>query len=103
MNNETLKLIARLKIGAARLGHTVDVVRFVADPDYAKSSLLRYADEADEEGVVLALQLIERLGLAGAAAATSAPAPVAEPRVREPSTRAAAPPPPPDRYVGRLR
>lgn len=108
MDNDTLKLIARLKIAAARLQLPVDVVRFVADPMYAQQSLLRYADVADEDGVVLALQLIERLGLG-----TPAPKPVAKTLApaasRQPPGRRDVVPEPlvreaePSQYVGRLR
>jgi hypothetical protein len=107
MDNDTLKLIARLKIAAARLQLQVDVVRFVADPEYAQQSLLRYADMADEEGVVLALQLIERLGLGVAPFKPAAPPPVPAPP--RPSSRRRDVPPAPlvredeSRYVGRLR
>lgn len=112
MDNDTLKLIARLKIAAARLQLPVDVVRFVADTDYAQQSLMRYADMADEEGVLLALQLIERLGLGVVAAVPAAPpaqavppAPRPAPRRRDVVPAAGAPvrKEVESRYVGRLR
>ncbi len=108
MDNDTLKLIARLKIAAARLQLPVDVVRFVADSEYAQQSLLRYADMADEDGVVLALQLIGRLGLGAPTPqpVVTVPVPTAP---RPTSRRRDAPPVPapreeePSQYVGRLR
>lgn len=64
MNNETFRLIARFKVAAARTGLTIDVVRFVADSGYARAMLGRFSDDADEEGVVLALRLLEGMDLA---------------------------------------
>lgn len=112
MDNESLKLIARLKIGAARLGQSIDVVRFAADPEYAKTAILRFTDLADEQGVVLALQLIDRLGFAATDAEAGANT---VPLLTESVDGPAASPRPPilrrellpsrsdDRYVGRLR
>lgn len=115
MDNDTLKLIARLKIGAARLQLPVDVVRFVADKEYAQQALIRFADMADEEGVLLVLQLVDKLGL-GAATAPPAlhqpPELLTLPQLRHSTSRrrdaSAAPalPAPKEadpRYVGRLR
>ena len=67
VDNDTFRLTARLKIAAARAGLAIDVLRFVGDAGYARAMLGRFADGADEEGVVLALQLLDRLGLAAAA------------------------------------
>ncbi|MFO0208130.1 MAG: hypothetical protein ACK54L_18655 [Betaproteobacteria bacterium] len=61
MDNETLRLIARLKITAARAGLPVDVVRFAADRPYARSVLQKVSDSASEEDVLLALLLMEKL------------------------------------------
>jgi hypothetical protein len=63
MDNETLRLIARLKINAARAGMPVDVVHFVGDRLYAKGVLQRFSDAAEEEGVLLVLQLMDKLGM----------------------------------------
>ncbi|MFN7570046.1 MAG: hypothetical protein ACK5TK_01130 [Betaproteobacteria bacterium] len=65
MDNETFRLIARLKVVAARNGIAVDALRFVGDPGYARVMLGRFSEGADEDGVLLALQLLDRLGLAG--------------------------------------
>lgn len=92
MDNETLKLIARLKIASARLSQPIDVVRFAADRGYARASLQRYTEAADEEGVMLALQLMDKLGMT---AAMNRPEPAPEPESR--------PAPADTRYVGRLR
>ena len=96
MDNDTLKLIARLKIQAARAGVPIDVVRLAGDRSYARGVLARYSDGADEEGTMLALQVMDRLGLM----------PSAPPPVVQPSVDLVAPTPDPaaeSRYVGRLR
>ncbi|MFN9479005.1 MAG: hypothetical protein ACK6C0_06025 [Betaproteobacteria bacterium] len=82
----------------------MDALRFVGDPGYARVMLGRFADGADEDGVLLALQLLDRLGLA------SKPAE----RVVVPLAVAPPPPTPPQlqaevavedrrKYVGSLR
>lgn len=97
MDNEALRLIARLKVSAARIGQPIDVVRFAADRSYARASMQAFAAAADEDGTLLVLLLMEKLGMT---------APVPPPRQ---------PPPPADkpdtqpksdgdtRYIGRLR
>jgi hypothetical protein len=76
MDNDSLKLIARLQTGAARLGQSIDVLRFAADAEYAKTAILRFTDLTDERGVALALELIERLGIGGTPAPSAAAASV---------------------------
>lgn len=75
MDNEALKLIARLKINAARLGLAIDVVRFASDRPYARAVLSKFSDASDEEGVVLALQIMNKLRLSPPA---PAPTPIVE-------------------------
>lgn len=95
MDNDTLRLIARLKIASARLGAPLDAVRIASDRPYAKDALTKFADKADEEGVLLALQLLDKLRLTALVPA--------EPAVK-PAPAPATPKPPADaRYVGRLR
>lgn len=79
MDNDSLKLIARLQTGAARLGQSIDVLRFATDADYAKTAILRFTDLTDDRGVALALELIERLGIGGAPAAPAPGGPVSPP------------------------
>jgi hypothetical protein len=95
MDNETLRLIARLKINAARAGMPVDVVRFGADRHYAKSVLQRFSNAAEEEGVLLVLQLMDKLGMTASIKHESNV--VALPLLRPERTVAES------RYVGRLR
>ena len=71
MDNDSLKLIARLKVGAARLGQSIDLARLATDAEYAKTVILRFTDFSDDRGVALALDLIDRLGL-NASPATAA-------------------------------
>lgn len=95
MDNDTLRLIARLKISSARLGMPLDAVQFASDRAYARDTLTKFADRADEEGVLLALQLLDTLRLT-----TGVPA---EPAIKPVPAPAAPKPPAEQRYVGRLR
>ncbi len=102
MDNELLRLIARLKIAAASGGLTIDVVRFVADRPYARALISRFSDGADEDGVLLALQILDRMGLSAALAADNVVAlSVAKPP--PPVPPAAAPAPDAPKYVRSLR
>jgi hypothetical protein len=99
MDNETLKLIARLKVAAARAGQNIDVVRFAADRDYARTSMQQFANATDEQGALLVLHLMEKLHMTAAvppppaAVAPAAPAAKPAPVKEETDTR----------YIGRLR
>ncbi len=101
MDHEALRLIARLKIAAARAGHVIDVVRFAADRSYARATLQRYADQADEEGVLLVLQLMEKLGMVAPVRREAAVIPL--PLAAAPAAVAASVADASARYVGRLR
>jgi hypothetical protein len=118
MENEALKLIARLKISAAKRGMPVDVVRFAGDRAYARAVLSKFSDTADEDGIVLALQLMDKLALAPTSAAASpGSAQSSSPKLKQPGATPLAPaaktespaPPKPgtlpgeEKYVGRLR
>ncbi len=96
MDNETLRLIARLKINAARAGMPVDVVHFVSDRLYAKSVLQRFSDAAEEDGVLLVLQLMDKLGMAESIKAAESNV-VTLPMLRPERVAVE------NRYVGRLR
>ncbi len=74
MDQTTLKLIARFKRNAYRLGIALDVVRFVSDRNYARWALTQFTATAGEDDLVLALQIMNRLRL-------TAPIPVPD-RVR---------------------
>jgi hypothetical protein len=95
MDNEALKLIARLKIAAARVGIPIDVVRFAADRNFARAALQNFAAHADEDGTVLALTLMHKLGMTAGLDAKPATAPAVEP----PRAPAAVD----SKYIGRLR
>jgi hypothetical protein len=95
MDNETLRLIARLKINAARAGMPVDVVRFVSDRLYAKGVLQRFSDAAAEEGVLLVLQLMDKLGMTASIKHETNVVPLPVLRPERPVAES--------RYVGRLR
>lgn len=101
MDNETLKLIARVKIASTRAGAPIDAVRFAADRGYARAALAKFTELADEEGTLLALQLLDRLKMTASA---EAPAPVVVP-ARPTQAPASAPvrPATDSQYVGRLR
>ncbi len=99
MDNETLRLIARLKINAARAGMPVDVVHFVSDRLYAKGVLQRFSDAAEEEGVLLVLQLMDKLGMAESMKAVVDPSSNVVPLPMLRPERVAVE----NRYVGRLR
>jgi hypothetical protein len=64
VDQTTLKLIARLKHDAHKQGVPIDVVRFAADRNYARWALTQFTATASEEGIVLALQIMNRLRLA---------------------------------------
>lgn len=102
MDNETLKLIARVKIASTRAGVPIDAVKFAADRGYARAALAKFSELADEEGTLLALQLLDRLKMtAGAepvvvpAARNTQPPPAAQAAPARPATSS--------QYVGRLR
>jgi hypothetical protein len=104
VDNELLRLIARLKIAAARSSTTIDVVRFVADKtSYARAMLGRFTDGADEDGILLALQILDRMGLSSTAASGDRVVALAaaKPPVAEASAEALEPAAP--KYVGSLR
>ena len=71
VDQTTLKLIARLKHDAYKKGVPIDVVRFAADRNYARWALTEFTACADENGVLLALQIMNRLRL-------TAPVPTAD-------------------------
>lgn len=99
MDNEVFRLIARLKVAAVRVGQPVDVVRFAADRSYARTAMQQFAAVADEDGSLLVLQLMDKLGMtAPVPAARPAPvAAVAEPAESSGKSEAES------RYIGRLR
>jgi len=101
MDNEPLRLIARLKIMAARAGLPVDVVRFAADRPYARSVLQKFSDSASEEDVLLALLLMEKLRVL-APVPPEVAAPPSQP-VQIPPVQGEDKPAVEERYVGRLR
>lgn len=107
MQNEAFRTIARLKIAAARGGFSLDVVRLVADAGYAREVLARFTDHADEDGVLLALQALDALGLSSARAPAATKVAVLPVSPRTPAARAQAPEPSPRtapaKYVGSLR
>lgn len=103
MDNETLKLIARVKIASTRAGVPIDAVRFAADRGYARTALAKFTELADEEGTLLALQLLDRLKMT--ANTEVQPAPVIVP-ARNNQAQVPAPvraTPTDAQYVGRLR
>ena len=63
MDQTTLKLIARFKRTAYKCGLPVDLVRFVSDRNYARWALTQFTATAEEEDLVLALQIMSRLRL----------------------------------------
>lgn len=102
MHNDALRMIARLKISSARLGLPVDVVRFAADRDYAREVLKKFSDAADEDRVMLALELMDKLGMAPAVDPPPPPAPL-PPVSAAPRKPVALDDAADERYVGRLR
>lgn len=101
MDNETLKLIARVKIASTRAGVPIDAVRFAADRGYARAALAKFTELADEEGTLLALQLLDRLKMTASAEEA---APVIVPaRNTQPAAAPVRPAPADAQYVGRLR
>ena len=97
MDNEALRLIARLKVAAARIGQPLDVVRFAADGNYARASMQRFAAATDEDGTMLVLQLMDKLAMTvPMPAARKAKEVVVAEDEQEKSENDA-------RYVGRLR
>jgi len=98
MDNEALRLIARLKVAAARVGHPIDVVRFAADRSYARASMQQFAAASDEDGALLVLQLMDKLGMtAPLPPPRPAPEPAAETATAGSKNDTDA------RYLGRLR
>ena len=63
MDQTTLKLIARFKRTAYKCGLPVDLVRFVADRNYARWALTQFTATAEEDDLLLALQIMDRLRL----------------------------------------
>lgn len=63
MDQTTLKLIARFKRTAYKGGLPVDVVRFVSDRNYARWALTQFTATAEEDDLLLALQIMSRLRL----------------------------------------
>jgi hypothetical protein len=100
MDNETLRLIARVKITAARAGLPVDVVRFASDRPYAKAVLQKVADAVEEDDVLLVLQLMEKLQMIAPVPREAVVLPM--PGVPMPALRSERPVVE-ERYVGRLR
>lgn len=104
MDNETFRLIARLKVAAARNGMTVDALRFVGDPGYARAVLGRFSDSADEDGILLALQVLDRMGLATKAPErVVVPISAAQPQPALQEVQAEPAREPQRKYVGSLR
>jgi len=59
-----MKLIARLKRESAKIGLPLDVIRFAADRKYAHWALTQFTATADDDGVLLALQIMTRMRFA---------------------------------------
>jgi len=98
MDNEAFRLIARLKVAAARVGQPIDVVRFAADRNYARASMQQFAATSDEEGALLVLQLMDKLAMT---APLPPPRPAPEPAAE--TATAGSKNDTDTRYLGRLR
>jgi hypothetical protein len=103
VDNETLKLIARVKIASTRAGAPIDAVKFAADRGYARAALARFTELADEEGTLLALQLLDRLKMTASPEAAAAPVIVPARNTQAPASPPARPATRDTQYVGRLR
>jgi hypothetical protein len=63
MDHEKLKLLAQLKVASRKAGFGLDLSRLVVDQDYARTELDNYMASDNDELVLLALTVKDRLGL----------------------------------------
>jgi hypothetical protein len=80
MDHEKLKMLAHLKILSRKAGHELDLPRLIADQVYASAALDKFMADGNEELIMTALAVKEKLGLMPqpAAAAPAPPEPAAE-------------------------
>jgi hypothetical protein len=77
MDQEQLKLLAHLKVTSRKVGLDLDLPRLIADRDYAIERLDVFATSDNEDLVLTALMVKDKLGLMPAQAPA---APVPEPK-----------------------
>jgi len=64
MDQDTLKLLAKVKVAARKaLGLEIDVQRLTHDRDYAKEILAKASESDNEDLVLAAITLEDRFGL----------------------------------------
>jgi hypothetical protein len=116
MEQATLIKIARLRSMAARQGKAFDVVRFVADRQFAQATLQSVLDTDDENLMVLGLELMDALKMVSLDTRPNGTPPTTVRTgtpVQSPTAAPAGPSagmagtaadsPQPQKYVGRLR
>lgn len=79
MDHEKLKLLAHLKVSSRKAGFELDLPKLIADKTYAIERLDYFAATENEDLVLTALMVKDKLGLMPPAAQTEvAPAPPVE-------------------------
>lgn len=96
MEQATLLQIARLRTMSAKKSKAFDVVRFASDREFAKTTLKDLCETDDEELIVAALQMMDRLRMITAANSTTKPSDAALKPLPAKAPETA-------KYVGRLR
>jgi hypothetical protein len=63
MDNETMLLLAKLKVAAKRSGENMDLIRMSSDKEYATTTLNALSNTDDSETVLIAVDLMNRFGM----------------------------------------